>query len=248
MKRKPLRRCSVCRNPGHNARTCTARRGVRRNLAAYTDANGVVRPIRGSSDYSKSVEKAKRDERRIYELDTYTQQLERRWPELGDVRRDEHELADLMAEREVLKEQIQHDPAARLTELIHKRGQRAGAVDTIPFEQARPLFRKYLGKSPESFRTAVVVDRFGRKSLRWEYVLDEMGENLGYDGAEGLKYAIEDAQRDKDELARLDDKIGKLNYKLYRKNPRRARAGKGKAKPKGRRVSHGKATKKQNKG
>ena len=52
-KRKPAtRRCGICGLPGHDRRSHRpARRAVRRNLDAYVDEQGRVRPIRGSTGY-----------------------------------------------------------------------------------------------------------------------------------------------------------------------------------------------------
>lgn len=47
------RRCSVCRSLNHDRRD--HRRPPRRNLDAYTDHRGVIRPIRGSVGYDEVI-------------------------------------------------------------------------------------------------------------------------------------------------------------------------------------------------
>lgn len=186
---------------------------VRQNLDAFTDASGIVHPIRGSEGYSDIILGWHSGERKRYGMDAAQQQMEKRWPEYGKTMQKSRELGELEIERDALAEQIRDDPASGLTDLMRVHGKARGEVNLIPFGQARPVLRRVLGKSPESFKTAI-VKKGPHKYLRWEYALDDMAQILGYRSDESLKNAIERAARDKSKLDEMDARIVALRDEL----------------------------------
>lgn len=213
---------AVRRNP--------APRKTRRNVDAFTDSHGVVHPLSRSSDYSKRIVALRKNERERYSLDTFDQQLERRWPEYGDVQRKTRRLEEVKAELAALRETHDDSDLADLKAFIRKHGQEKGEINKIPFEQSRGLLHRLLGKEPEDFRTATVIVA-GKRYLRWEYVLDELADNMGYHDAEELKRAIEGRAKSTGKAADLAAEIRKLEgeLKATRKNPHRSKAAPKKA-------------------
>ena len=204
----------------------------RRNplAAAFTDKHGVVHPIEGSKGYSKRIVEQREKEREAEGIDAREQQLALRFERQIDRQLEREERERKQAEREApiidrierletdrayLVEKLQNEPAARYLPLVQEHG-RAAESGLIPWETAR----RYLPRRPEAYQTAI-VKRGGKRWLKWEYVLDELGEDLGYRDAESFRQAIQQARRDRRALARLDSELRDAKADLRRLRARR---------------------------
>lgn len=208
------RHCSVCGLPGHDRR-----KHGRRNMQAFTDRRGIVHPIRAANtEKDRLVQGLRAKERAKHDIDSTQQQAERRWPEYGETMRRARKLEELEEKADALREDLRQDKAYELVGLMRRRGKERGEVNRIPYEQARPIFRKFLGREPEHYRTSTVTDH-GHRYLRWEYVLDELAEGLGYRSSEALKRAVERVADQAEDLERIEREISTLKAQL--ENPRR---------------------------
>lgn len=185
------------------------RRPVQRNLDAFMDRRGVVHPIAGTQGYSERRLEWRERERKDYGLTSKQQQRGRRDKDYDRAILGRRKLDRLKQEYKLLRDDLTNQPTWGLTGLIGKSGGQKGEVGLIPYGQARGIFEKMLGQSPEQFPTST-VKRGGRKYLMWEYVLDELAENLGYDGSDELRDAIHETAREKKHLATMRGEMTRL--------------------------------------
>lgn len=209
---------------------------VRRNpglAGGFVDHRGIFHPIRHAKNYNEKIVDARERQRELTGMDTIGQQtlayVER--SERSEERKAEEEarlepyrrrIDQLTANRDLLREEIANEPAAKYTELVSAHGRARSESGLIPFGTAR----KYLPRRPESY-TSAIVERDGKRYLRWEYALDEIGEDLGYDGAQGFRDAIEQIKRDRQTLRKTERQIREARAELraeqnHRRNPGQA--------------------------
>lgn len=215
-----MRYCSECGSPNHNRAVHFPRKVRRRNLDAFVDHGGVIHPIRNSPGYDEGYVRSEHEYRRESGQSSretqsgraFTRHLERETRRAREADR----AARLTDERDALKEKIRDDPASSYTDLIGVHGRARSESGLIPIELARQV----LPKRPESYRTSL-VKRGGHTYLRREYVLDELGENLGFRGSTEFERALERSRREKAQLAALNREITAAKRKETTRSRRR---------------------------
>lgn len=201
---------------------------------AYTDARGIVRPIRRSAGYDESIVAARARQRRETGQTAHQQQEARRFErwltraELAERSREriarkkeeqeqsaEERLYRLEREREALAEAIEQSGVADLVDLFNEHGKGRSERGLIPFGVAERL----LPRRPEHYRTAI-VRHAGRPYLRWELVTDELADERGFRHVQDLRDAVEKVKRAEQKLAKLDAEIRRLERPVRRRrNP-----------------------------
>jgi hypothetical protein len=86
-----------------------------------------------------------------------------------------------------LKEYIETEPASELTYLLKRSGAYKGELNNLTVNQ----YKKLTGK--QSVQPNILTP--DGKHVRWEYALDDIATEYGYDSGEDLKYAIENFGR-----------------------------------------------------
>jgi len=193
-----------------------------RNLDGYTDAGGVIHPIRGSRGYDETYVRREREERREGGESAADRQQARsfgRFVEREDrVTRARDRVDRLVQERDGLREYLREDPAAPYTPLLGTHGKARSESGLIPLAVARD----YLPHPPGGYRTAKVV-RDGRTYIRREYALDQLADQLGYANDQELESALHRAAADKERLATLDREVRALRARERPKGRRKRR-------------------------
>ena len=198
----------------------------RPNPQFYTDAGGVIRPIRRpawwffperpkpeGAPYDEAIVREHKELHERRGITAWEHQQQERLRRVGPVKQLEARRDRLIMQREALREEIAAIPAADLTDLIRKHGKERGEINLIPFEQGRRIIQRYSGYPPEKYRTAI-VQRGPHKYLRWEYVLDGVAQAFGYPDSQALKDDVEQAQRLKDRLDDLNREIAAVTAEL----------------------------------
>jgi len=116
--------------------------------------------------------------------------------EEGAVRLDEME-----AELAGLKESLSTEPAAKLVNLVKKLGEYKGEITDFTLKQ----YRDITGKT--DIEPSILTK--DKKHVRWEYALDELAEDMGYESEEALKKAIEGAVKTRARIRELQSAIAR---------------------------------------
>jgi hypothetical protein len=200
------------------------------NDSAATDQHGIIHPIRGTEGYSGVLLRQREKEREQEGLTSVDQQTASQMERYDARQRGSTVKAERLAEkvyqlreeRDALKEDLDGDPAAELTAFIGEHGKARSERGLIPFGEVRKL-----GIRPEKYRTAV-VQQGPHQYLKWEYFLDDLAPERGYDGADDLLEGIRRARGRKKHLAELDRRIADAEKELRgasgrpdRRNPSR---------------------------
>lgn len=93
-------------------------------------------------------------------------------------------ISEMSMEVAGLKEWLATEPAAKLVDLIKKTGWYKGEVSNLTIAQ----YKKLTGKAP--LANILTADK---KYVRWEYALDEVATEMGYESGDVLKAEIERA-------------------------------------------------------
>ncbi len=102
---------------------------------------------------------------------------------------------------EGLKEFVKAEPAAKLTNLIQKRGAFEGKITTLTTKQ----FRDLTGRAPRA--SILTADK---KHVRWDFALDQIADELGYESDEALKTAIEQVRKSQQRIEELEGELPRL--------------------------------------
>ncbi len=109
---------------------------------------------------------------------------------------------EAQAELEGLKEWLQSEPASKLTNLIKKIGWSKGEVKNLTLKQYRDLTGKT--EIPPNILTE------DKKHVRWEYSLDYIATEQGYESGEALKEAIEKTGNAQARIKELETEVARL--------------------------------------
>jgi len=94
------------------------------------------------------------------------------------------EITALEAELAGLREWLAFEPAVKLRNLIKKCGWYKGEVSDLTLKQYQDI------KGREEIPPNILAE--DKKHVRWEYALDDVATEMGYESGDALKYAIED--------------------------------------------------------
>ena len=108
------------------------------------------------------------------------------------------EITEMEAEVEGLKEWLATEPAARLVSLIKRTGWYKGEISNLTKAQ----YKKITGKAP--LDTILTKDK---KHVRWEYALDDIATEMGYESGDVLRAEIERAGENLARIRELEREI-----------------------------------------
>lgn len=194
----------------------------RRNIEMGFYSSGVFHPIRASKDYDQARVNDLAERRKRSGETSADQQLDKQFRAYQQkhqrVELLSEKLDTLKAERDGLKETLQSDGAAKLTNLL---GSREYGLEYVPLQRARDLTGK-------NFSAVNIVKRGAHKYVPAEYFFDHLAAEAGYDGDEELRQGIKRAVKDKRRISTLGTQIADLTDQLKRaRGERRAKlAGK----------------------
>ena len=199
------RHCSVCGLPGHDKRA-----HIRRNLDFRTADTGVVYPLAGSHGYSRTAAEKRAEGRERTGISSWEQQLSKREGGMG-VLCHQRRLENLKTEIAEGKKELNAHPLKPLLSLVSK-GE--GGIEHIPYSTWNRLF-KFHGRKAASMRTARTKGSTGKRgSLRWEYSMDQMASELGYERSDDLRDAIHKLGADRDKLKKQEAEATALKREL----------------------------------
>ena len=145
-------------------------------------------------------------------------------PEITEEERVKAELYEMETELAGLKEWLETEPATKLVNLIKKTGWYKGEVSDLTPRQYRDIKgREEIPPSLLTTRKQIVTvkahttklgkyiperkQEVTREVVPWEYALDDIATEMGYESGEELKYAIEDAGKSLTRIKELEREI-----------------------------------------
>jgi hypothetical protein len=108
---------------------------------------------------------------------------------------------EMEAELAGLKESLSTEPGAKLVDLVKKIGEYKGEITNFTLKQYRDITGK------REIEPSILTK--DKKHVRWEYALDEIAEDMGYESEEALKKAIEQAVRVRARIKALQSAIAR---------------------------------------
>lgn len=111
----------------------------------------------------------------------------------------DREIEEAVAQIEGLKAWLESEPAAKLTNLIKKTGWYKGEVSNLTVKQYRDLTGK------REIKPNILTE--DKKHVRWEYALDEIATEYGYESAEEFREAIEKTAEGKARIKELEAEV-----------------------------------------
>ncbi len=116
------------------------------------------------------------------------------------------ELEEVTAEIEGLTEYLATEPARKLINVIKKTGWRRGEISNLTLKQ----YRDITGKTTIS-PTILTADK---KHVRWEYSLDEIATEMGYESGEALRETIVTTGEANTRLSTLKNEKARLTAEI----------------------------------
>jgi len=192
------------------------------------ERGGIELPPKAMADFNKFIEWARKEGIPVRDL-TVTPKIEETLRAVEEASGGVREAYEAQAKIEGLKEWLSTEPATKLVNLIKKTGWYKGEVGNLSKEQYQNITGKepsasILGKETQVITEKAHTTKAGefvpektykttKEVVRWEYALDDVATEMGYESGDALKVAIEGVGKAQTTIKELQTEIATIETK-----------------------------------